>query len=40
MPGALGDTWGSALQDVLQKPSNAKKTMAAFQKEADKAYHG
>ena len=40
MPGALGDTWGSALQDVLQKPSNAKKTMAAFQKEADKAYGG
>jgi len=40
MPGALGDTWGSALQDVLQKPGNAKKTMAAFQKEADKAYGG
>jgi alpha-glucoside transport system substrate-binding protein len=38
MPGALGDTWGSALQNVLQKPGNAKKFMSDFQKEADKAY--
>ena len=38
MPGALGDTWGAALQNVLQKPGNAKQLMTAFQKEADKAY--
>ena len=40
MPGALGDTWGSALQDVLQKPGNAKKIMSDFQREADKAFGG
>jgi alpha-glucoside transport system substrate-binding protein len=38
MPGALGDTWGSALQNVLQKPGDAKNIMSDFQKEADKAY--
>jgi len=38
MPGALGDTWGAALQNVIQKPGNAKKIMSDFQKEADKAY--
>jgi ABC-type glycerol-3-phosphate transport system substrate-binding protein len=38
MPGALGDTWGAALQNVIQKPGNAKAIMSDFQKEADKAY--
>src|SRR5438132_7268257 len=32
LPGAFGDTWGAALQDVIQKPSNIKNIMAAFQK--------
>ncbi len=31
MPGAFGDTWGFALQDVIQHPSNVKKILAGFQ---------
>lgn len=38
MPGSLGDTWGSALQDVIQKPGDVRDIMSTFQREADKAY--
>ena len=33
LPGAFGDTWGSALQNVIQKPttSNIKKILSTFQ---------
>jgi hypothetical protein len=33
LPGAFGDTWGFALQDVIQNPStsNIKKILASFQ---------
>jgi alpha-glucoside transport system substrate-binding protein len=32
LPGAFGDTWGFALQDVIQKPSNIKSILSTFQK--------
>jgi alpha-glucoside transport system substrate-binding protein len=32
LPGAFGDTWGFALQDVIQKPGNIKSIMSTFQK--------
>ena len=32
LPGAFGDTWGFALQDVIQNPGNIKNILAAFQK--------
>jgi alpha-glucoside transport system substrate-binding protein len=31
LPGAFGDTWGFALQDVIQKPGNIKSIMSTFQ---------
>ena len=33
LPGAFGDTWGFALQDVIQNPStaNIKKILSTFQ---------
>jgi alpha-glucoside transport system substrate-binding protein len=31
LPGAFGDTWGAALQDVIQKPGNIKSIMSTFQ---------
>jgi alpha-glucoside transport system substrate-binding protein len=31
MPGAFGDTWGFALQDVIQHPGNIKSILAKFQ---------
>jgi alpha-glucoside transport system substrate-binding protein len=31
LPGAFGDTWGFALQDVIQKPSNIKSILSTFQ---------
>ncbi len=31
LPGAFGDTWGFALQDVIQKPGNIKKILSTFQ---------
>ena len=31
LPGAFGDTWGAALQNVIQKPSNTKKILSTFQ---------
>ncbi|MDX6402451.1 MAG: hypothetical protein QOF27_3057, partial [Gaiellaceae bacterium] len=30
-PGAFGDTWGFALQDVIQKPGNIKSILSTFQ---------
>jgi alpha-glucoside transport system substrate-binding protein len=32
LPGAFGDTWGFALQDVIQKPGNIKSILSTFQK--------
>jgi ABC-type glycerol-3-phosphate transport system substrate-binding protein len=32
LPGAFGDTWGFALQDVIQKPGNIKNILSTFQK--------
>jgi len=32
LPGAFGDTWGFALQDVIQKPGNIKGILSTFQK--------
>ena len=31
LPGAFGDTWGFALQDVIQKPGNIKSILSTFQ---------
>jgi alpha-glucoside transport system substrate-binding protein len=31
LPGAFGDTWGFALQDVIQHPSNIKSILSTFQ---------
>src|SRR5262249_33529881 len=31
LPGAFGDTWGFALQDVIQKPGNIKSILSDFQ---------
>jgi len=31
LPGAFGDTWGVALQDVIQHPSNMKSILSTFQ---------
>jgi alpha-glucoside transport system substrate-binding protein len=31
LPGAFGDTWGFALQDVIQHPSNTKSILSTFQ---------
>jgi alpha-glucoside transport system substrate-binding protein len=31
LPGAFGDTWGFALQDVIQHPSNVKSILQTFQ---------
>ena len=31
LPGAFGDTWGFALQDVIQKPGNTKQILSTFQ---------
>jgi len=33
LPGAFGDTWGAALQNVIQKPSTSsvKKILSTFQ---------
>jgi alpha-glucoside transport system substrate-binding protein len=31
LPGAFGDTWGFALQDVIQKPGNIKQILSTFQ---------
>ena len=31
LPGAFGDTWGYALQDVIQKPGNIKSILSTFQ---------
>jgi alpha-glucoside transport system substrate-binding protein len=31
LPGAFGDTWGAALQDVIQKPGNIKSILSTFQ---------
>jgi alpha-glucoside transport system substrate-binding protein len=38
LPGAFGDTWGSALQDVIQKPGNVKSILSDFQKKVHKAF--
>ncbi len=32
LPGAFGDTWGDTLQNVVQKPGDAKSIMSDFQK--------
>jgi alpha-glucoside transport system substrate-binding protein len=32
LPGAFGDTWGDTLQNVIQKPNDAKSIMSDFQK--------
>jgi alpha-glucoside transport system substrate-binding protein len=32
LPGAFGDTWGFALQDVIQNPGNIKSILSTFQK--------
>jgi alpha-glucoside transport system substrate-binding protein len=32
LPGAFGDTWGDTLQNVVQKPGDAKNIMSDFQK--------
>jgi alpha-glucoside transport system substrate-binding protein len=31
LPGAFGDTWGFALQDVIQKPGDIKSILSTFQ---------
>ena len=31
LPGAFGDTWGFALQDVIQHPGNIKSILSTFQ---------
>jgi hypothetical protein len=31
LPGAFGDTWGFALQDVIQKPGNIPSILSTFQ---------
>jgi alpha-glucoside transport system substrate-binding protein len=31
LPGAFGDTWGFALQDVIQKPGDINKILSSFQ---------
>ena len=31
MPGAFGDTWGFALQDVIQHPGNISSILSKFQ---------
>jgi alpha-glucoside transport system substrate-binding protein len=31
LPGSFGDTWGFALQDVIQKPGNIKQILSTFQ---------
>jgi alpha-glucoside transport system substrate-binding protein len=33
LPGAFGDTWGDALQNVIQKPGNTKNILSDFQKQ-------
>ena len=38
LPGTLADDWGSALQEIVQKPSDTSSILSAFQKKADKAF--
>jgi alpha-glucoside transport system substrate-binding protein len=38
LPGALGEDWGSALQKVIQKPSDIPKLLKDFQKKAAREF--
>jgi alpha-glucoside transport system substrate-binding protein len=38
LPGAFGDTWGFALQDVIQKPGNIKSILSTFQNKIQRQF--